>query len=290
MAGIMVHEPERLPDQSKQSNARTFWEWIIFIAGCAIFLVTLLIGGDGENCKYWMARSSDDLQHPETLLRDNAWLQLLLALQRPLLSIVAAYFLTYSVTGRSPFMARLLGMSVWRPIATLSYSIYLVQPLSASYFAVPLGHAMFGLSDTRPVWLDVMIKLFFNIIIFSLCTLPFALPVYVCIERPGILLGKKMLSTFFRVAGRDGRSDVEMGGQAEKAELDSNTMPQSQNTLCSGQHQLPVLLGTHMVPGRFAASRQDDRSGRSSPKKMTFDAEMGRQGGTDEMGDKDVPS
>merc|ERR1719499_303143 len=120
--------------------------------------------------------------------RDDLWLRLQWALQRPLLDVAAAGLLWLCVSGRTPRLARFLGAKVWRPLAAVSYSCYLMQSVSCA-----LARPHVNSISTTAHWARIVILLLSPLALFII-TLPLGLLLYSLVEHPGILFGRYVIS------------------------------------------------------------------------------------------------
>jgi len=168
--------------------------WMRFVVASVVFFAACFTGGgDAAGVSYIFYA----LPFAQPL--NATWFRLLWALQRPFLSVSAAYFLVQTLSGQAPLMARILGAKIWRPVAALSYSCYLMQFL-AMWPVAALSNAEKALVDA-PVWLAVTFLLLSPVLVF-LTVLPLGFLLYTFVERPGIFLGKHVESSTSKVEDR----------------------------------------------------------------------------------------
>jgi len=144
------------------------------------------------------------------------------AFQRPLYGVAVAYLLFLATSSHAPRLEQFLVAVIWRPIAALSYSAYLVQWLGS-----------FGLNDKiiqcnaiqefikRPWSLNAVICI--NFLLFTFCSLLIALFLYAFIERPGIFLGKHVSAAFVKTVSHDSRTKHDCN--AAHQEINSDVVP-----------------------------------------------------------------
>ena len=113
---------------------------------------------------------------------------------RPLLGAAVAHLLALCVTGQAPRLNGFLSARLWGPIAGLSYSMYLFQTVGTIFFYEPFLDATASAEVPNASHLVNLFRAYAAIILFILGALPLALVSYALAERPGILLGKKVIS------------------------------------------------------------------------------------------------
>lgn len=121
------------------------------------------------------------------------------ALGRPLLGAAAAYLLARAVTDRAPLLSRILSARFWRPLAGLSYSMYLLQYLGWKLLFLPL-YPSFGLSQGEGdlgVWYGTLV-VYMGSALAVVGTVPLALLSYVFVETAGMKLGKLLMTEGLR--------------------------------------------------------------------------------------------
>jgi len=119
-----------------------------------------------------------------------------LALWRPIFGVAVANIVFFCATGRAPRLAGVLGAAAWRPIARLSYSMYLLQFVGLLAVEKPFVSLWQITSDAdSPESLRVLAT-FALAAVFILGSMALALPSYIFVERPGMLLGKLCIDLF----------------------------------------------------------------------------------------------
>merc|ERR1712203_402253 len=164
---------------------------------------------------------------------DGLWYRLQVALQRPLLDLAAASLTWLCVSGRVPRLARFLGAKVWRPVAALSYSCYLLQEITVELVGMPL-YRLLPLGNITSQVVRIAIFLV-GPMAFFLFTLPFGFILYSLVERPGILLGKLVISVMsMAMKPRDANAKRTVGDiegtnddvESQGSTIDSETVSQ----------------------------------------------------------------
>jgi len=190
IVGIIVNGSDN--QVSKSANAGAFANWAMLVVSLAVVGIVIATGGgdaasEAEPVDF---KAFSGMQNHQKM--DGLWYRLQLALERPLLDLAAASLTWLCVSGRVPCLARLLGAKVWRPLAALSYSCYLLQFIALELVATPLYRLLPLGNITSPV-VRITIFLVGPISLF-ICTLPFGFILYSLVEHPWILLGKVVIS------------------------------------------------------------------------------------------------
>lgn len=121
------------------------------------------------------------------------------ALSRPLYGVALAVIFMLCACGCTPLVSGFLGAKAWRPVAALSYSMYLFQ--FASWQLVrglwaPSGGALVEAFDAQsPRW-QVGLAVWVYICAFVLADLPLSLLSHLVVERLGIELGRRLAACF----------------------------------------------------------------------------------------------
>ena len=114
--------------------------------------------------------------------------------------------LAMALTGHAPRLAAFLSAPAWRPLAVLSYSVYLLQYVGAlpfdPLFATLISPRLGDLSQT-PLWLGALVAHSKTLLLVA-CTLPLALLNYLCVERPMMLYGRKVAAQLAAAASSTG--------------------------------------------------------------------------------------
>jgi len=111
---------------------------------------------------------------------------------RPLFGASLAYMIYLCASGSAPRLAWVLGWPVWRPIARLSYSMYLLQAVSGADLLAPARDAIltaFG-NDSVPL---LVLAMYMWVALYNLGSVPLAFLSYMLVERPGMRLGQYLL-------------------------------------------------------------------------------------------------
>jgi len=113
-----------------------------------------------------------------------------MALWRPIFGVAVACIVFLCASGQAPRLAHLLGSAAWRPVARLSYSMYLLQFVGLVTVGTPfLGLTKVPSDADSPTWLRALAT-FAVVAVFILGSMVLALLSYLLVERPGMLLGK----------------------------------------------------------------------------------------------------
>eukprot|EP00928_Gymnodinium_smaydae_P045161 TRINITY_DN30141_c0_g1_i2.p1 TRINITY_DN30141_c0_g1~~TRINITY_DN30141_c0_g1_i2.p1 ORF type:complete len:551 (+),score=19.56 TRINITY_DN30141_c0_g1_i2:68-1720(+) len=118
------------------------------------------------------------------------------ALLRPIYGLAVSSLLVLSVTDQLPFLNQLLSFRFWRPWAALSYSMYLLQYVGMGMLLTPLLDSWMAQVDGQTMDVSVWAGRWLLVGAFLLAvigTAPLAFLSYAFVERPGILLGKRLI-------------------------------------------------------------------------------------------------
>lgn len=120
------------------------------------------------------------------------------AVGRPLIGAAAAHLLWKMLTGRVPRLQTLLASGVWRPLARLSYSAYMMQVISFVLGPALLAPMLSGGPTSQAISaLSVVafeLLLFAWVIAYTLFAFAMAVVSYLLLEHPGIALGRRCAS------------------------------------------------------------------------------------------------
>jgi len=121
---------------------------------------------------------------------------------RPLVGVSVASLLLLCALGHAPKAARFLGCELWRPLAGLSYSMYLLQFIVMRQLEKPfLVYVAPGLPDDAPLWLVAVVAYVAAALLIVGC-LPLALLNYTFVERPGVKVGKWVVARLTQGASK----------------------------------------------------------------------------------------
>jgi len=195
IVGIIVNGSDK--QVSKSTNAGAFANWAMLVISLAVVAIVIATGGGDADSEVteqdyysFMTLDYTGMQKHQTM--DGLWYRLQVALQRPLLDLAAASLTWLCVSGRVPRLSRFLGAKVWRPVAVLSYSCYLLQLITFQFVGLPL-YRLLPLGNITSQVVRIAIFLV-GPMAFFVFTLPFGVILYSLVERPGILLGKLVIS------------------------------------------------------------------------------------------------
>jgi peptidoglycan/LPS O-acetylase OafA/YrhL len=173
------------------------------VAGLASWLLLLVLGSFNAEPSYFTRLTLPG----KAYVQDEHWwpLRVHAALGRPVVGLAVAYLLWAALTGHAPRLAAFLGWDGWRPIAALSYSVYLLQYIGGLLAWTPFfTHVVaprMALERELPAeeWTGARMALAAAIVhgklLFVLLgTLPLALANYVLVERPLMLHGRRVAS------------------------------------------------------------------------------------------------
>jgi peptidoglycan/LPS O-acetylase OafA/YrhL len=118
-------------------------------------------------------------------------------LGRPLVGLAVAHLLAMALTGGAPRLAAVLSARAWRPLAVLSYSMYLLQYVASyaawgPFFASAIA-PYFDVHDVVSAgafWTGVGLA-HAKALALVAATLPLALLNFVAVEHPGMLFGRR---------------------------------------------------------------------------------------------------
>lgn len=119
------------------------------------------------------------------------------ALLRPFLGLAVACILFCCAAGLAPLTSKILTLSAWRPIAGLSYSMYLLQFVGFQLLARPFLQLLGDSLVSAPIWLG-MLAAYTATALFILGCVPLAFVNYAFIERPGIKAGRQVAAMLDR--------------------------------------------------------------------------------------------
>ena len=157
----------------------------------ASWFILLLMAAIGAEPSYFVQRTEPGVYYITNLVFLN---QLHAAIGRPLLGLAVAYLLGMALSGHAACLAAFLSQRAWRPVAALSYSLYLLQYVGAEAW-LPLSSAFI---KPRIDVHDLSAKNIFlaagishaKFPVMLLATAPLALAQYLVVERPLQLYGR----------------------------------------------------------------------------------------------------
>mmetsp|Transcript_53430 Transcript_53430/g.159477 ORF Transcript_53430/g.159477 Transcript_53430/m.159477 type:complete len:459 (+) Transcript_53430:72-1448(+) len=173
----------------------------------AALLVTVLYGGGGPLTGFNVPLA----KYPFGLRGAQAHF----VLGRPLIGAATSYLLWKTLTGRGPRLHRALAAPIWRPLARLSYSAYMMQ--MANYVvSIPIlsalgnakgagapAQAVSALSET-----SLLVLFYVWIVLYVLFAFLVAVPSYVLVEYPGMTCGRRVARALQRPAALPARGDL----------------------------------------------------------------------------------
>ena len=120
-------------------------------------------------------------------------------LGRPLVGAVAGYLLWRNLNGRDVCMHKVLAAPIWRPLARLSYSAYMLQvvnfavaPLVLAPLADPKSSVAKAVASLPQAALACLCYTW--AVLYTLFAFALALVSYVAVEVPGIAMGQRLTS------------------------------------------------------------------------------------------------
>mmetsp|Transcript_65239 Transcript_65239/g.165379 ORF Transcript_65239/g.165379 Transcript_65239/m.165379 type:complete len:528 (+) Transcript_65239:53-1636(+) len=193
-AGVVVVERKKQQAQplvELTSRSQTIAR-IVFTTACIVLACSCVFGGDLQ-----AVANHQTTAWYRTHLQAVAVLHV--ALLRPLIGAAVAVILVFCALGMAPRTARFLGAAAWRPLAGLSYSMYLMQFVGIHLLMKPfmLAVASSGGLDEAPLWV-CMLAAYTATVLFILGCIPLALLNYVLVERVGITAGSQVLALLAR--------------------------------------------------------------------------------------------
>jgi len=168
---------------------------------------------------------------------------LLRSFLRPLLGVAVAWLLISCTQGEAPWLNAFLGARVWSPIAGLSYSMYLMEDVGQQFSSWPFLASTANLSKAIPV--QVM-RAYGAIVLYISAAMLLAVFNYTLVERPGVLLGKRVLSA-----------------------LKGLSTPADSKTCESKDNDLETAASTAVVPSIPSAASPTLPAGSASPRSLT---------------------
>uniref|UniRef100_A0A7S2VT15 Acyltransferase 3 domain-containing protein n=1 Tax=Zooxanthella nutricula TaxID=1333877 RepID=A0A7S2VT15_9DINO len=113
------------------------------------------------------------------------------AFLRPLFGAALGCIMFLCAVGLAPLTRAFLAWAGWRPLAGLSYSMYLLQyvgfPLLEKPFLSWVGHSLL----VAPLWLGILVA-YVAVALFIIAAVPLAFLNYALVELPGIAAGKRV--------------------------------------------------------------------------------------------------
>lgn len=174
------------------------------------------------------------------------------ALSRPLFGASLAYIMFCCAAGRAPRTSSLLNRPAWRPIAGLSYSMYMLQFVTGRIFLQPVHKFLIGtLSSDASLPLAALV-IYTDIVLFILASIPLALLNYVLVERPGISAGRHLLQL---IKGRPAPSSAKESKDGLNVEVDGASV--SKGDLEANADEASVSTDDFDVDGEASVSTDD---------------------------------
>jgi len=179
LAGVLVAQWKA---QDRLCAFRAHGSCAALVLACLAFASCIVVGREGPSI--W----------PVLWVRLPILTKVWVALSRMLFAGAVAWVVVQCACGPETALARFLGAPAWRPVAALSYSMYMMQFASYDVFSHPLqwtgiGRLCASLHSGTPVW-QVALVGWLVVLAFVLVNAPLSFLNYICIERPGIALGK----------------------------------------------------------------------------------------------------
>lgn len=179
---VAVRQHSRQPYAFPGPRARA----VALLASWAVVLVAACTGAEPSYFRQTNAVGAAYAREWRPLFRAHV------ALGRPLLGLAVAYLLGASLTGHAPRLAGFLGHPCWRPLAALSYSVYLLQYVGSAVWTPlvsPLIDAMGLDAIYGPLWLGAILSHGKALVVLA-ATLPLAAANYCLVERPMHMYGR----------------------------------------------------------------------------------------------------
>lgn len=177
---------------SHERAAPSVFQSILALASCAILADCAYFGGGGPLLGFESPMTRWPFSPEDAKLH--------FVLGRPLVGAAAGYLLWRSLSGQEPCLNKVLSWPIWRPLARLSYSAYMLQVVSfavAPWLLAPLADAtskpakaLASLSQPAMAGICYAWAVLYTLFAFAL-----ALGSYVAVEVPGISLGQRLART-----------------------------------------------------------------------------------------------
>lgn len=248
--------------RSKSCWAMTLTRLLVFIAFGILTTVAVLRVSTGG---YLFQRPKEVQWVPWQFYLDEPGRRTLFglysAIMRPLMGLSAAYVLGLACGGRLAAFNWVLGLKMWQPLATLSYSMYLMQFIGMEYSLMKIAKPM--VADCIQDWqgmscgysVSKITGLVWGLAILSvLITLPMAILLYTFVERPGILVGRRVMN-FILAAGAPPAKPVQQERQADENPESSNP---EEGQLDAGDNPQEVSLASTQLESAGTMREDDD--------------------------------
>jgi len=178
-AGVTVTMDTSKDKDSQDSRLATILKHVARAFSYMALLLLWLNGGDFNNTVVPKEKL------PEVIL------VLLMSFLRPLAGIAVAWLLVSCTRGEAPRLNAFLSARFWCPIAALSYSMYIMEDVGEKFSNWPFLEATHDLSHATP--LVKTLRGYVAGLLYILAAMLLAIFNYTLVERPGILLGKRVL-------------------------------------------------------------------------------------------------
>ena len=181
MAAIAVRQHKEAPYHFPGPRARSILmvlSWAVLLAGALTGAEPMYFGSTSREAKA-LYGALPQLKVAQAIML------------RPLTGLAVAFLLACALTGKAPKLNSFLSAPAWRPLAVLSYSMYLLQYVGGLPWDAMWVWLVGGSLDVNqtPVWYGVLLaNAKFPAVVG--CTLPLALINYVCVERPSLKWGQ----------------------------------------------------------------------------------------------------
>jgi len=233
-AGVAVTMDTRKDKDSQDSRVATILKHVARAFSYVVLMLLWLNGGDFNNTVVPKEKL------PEVIL------VLLTSFLRPLAGIAVAYLLVSCTRGEAPRLNAFLSARFWCPIAALSYSMYIMESIGEKFSNWPFLAATHDLSHATP--LVKILRGYVAILLYILAATLLAIFNYTLVERPGILLGKRVLCAVKALSEPNQTARLERGA-CKKITLD---LPKISPT--SAAPESPRSLSTSTTAAQSLAS------------------------------------
>jgi peptidoglycan/LPS O-acetylase OafA/YrhL len=195
---VQLSKVEPKPSLDCRKATRTFW---LSVFSYAVIIAVILFGGEPAQFVSYSSKGAWYAQQYSVLLMFHA------ALLRPAFGVAVAYLLFTCATNQAPRLTTFLSAKCWRPIAGLSYSLYLLQNVALEDWFVPVTSRLWG-TEPESTW-SPLVTLYAGCLFYVIRTVPLALGNYAFVERTGILVGRTSMTTCARCLSPQQRPEVD---------------------------------------------------------------------------------